>query len=714
MSEQKGFFGKYRRLIWLCVILAAMIYFVAGHAGVVLNVLLVGVGFGAVIMIHEFGHFLFAKISGIKVEVFSIGFPPVLAGIIRTEQGYRVRILPKFFPAADGSEDGGGLSFTFGKGGEAGETEYQIGMVPMGGLVKMLGQEDVGTIKSSDDPRSYPNKSVGARMSVIAAGVTFNVISAVIIFMTVFLVGIKLTAPVVGGVLAGSPAARAGMLAGDEIIEIAGQSKDLDFSSIRMAAALSDEGEEVLIKVRHEDGSIEEFSIAPEEMAGADMRVFGIEVPMSLTVAEVSDANALFEETGLLPGDVIRAIDGREVGSYWELADAVRNSFSGVVTVTARRSDGETVETEIGLGMGFASGYDVNSESDLSHIYSMVPRLRVTLVSEQVRTVKGRKSLEVGGIIISPQVTTVEGGVSLEVGDIIVSIGGVANPTYKEMREVTEEHNGKELTIEVLRGDAEEHLALVVEPKRRAGSDRVMIGIGVALDAERAVVAKTISVEGLEALAIPRGAEITSIGGVKVSNFYEIAGQLKRGSGRRVNIAYRVGDGAKGGIAVEVVEAEKFITAEPVLMEFVALRILERLYKSDGPFGAIGMGYRKTMMFIGQTYVTLRRLVSGLVSTKDLMGPVGIITFSYRIVAEQPIIYYVYFLGLISACIAVFNFLPLPPLDGGHMVLLAVEKIKGSALSERVQVAVAYAGWVLIGSFFLYVTFNDIIKGIFG
>ncbi|GAH96410.1 unnamed protein product [marine sediment metagenome] len=63
-------------------------------------------------------------------------------------------------------------------------------------------------------------------------------------------------------------------------------------------------------------------------------------------------------------------------------------------------------------------------------------------------------------------------------------------------------------------------------------------------------------------------------------------------------------------------------------------------------------------------------------------------------------VYYVYFLGLISACIAVFNFLPLPPLDGGLIVLLLVEKIKGSALSERAQGVIAYAGWVLIGGFF--------------
>jgi regulator of sigma E protease len=104
----------------------------------------------------------------------------------------------------------------------------------------------------------------------------------------------------------------------------------------------------------------------------------------------------------------------------------------------------------------------------------------------------------------------------------------------------------------------------------------------------------------------------------------------------------------------------------------------------------------------------LRRLIGGLVSPKNLMGPVGIITFSYNIVANQPRIYYVYFLGLISAVIAVFNFLPLPPLDGGLVLLLFIEKIKGSAISERTQAIIAYTGWALILALLVYVTFNDI------
>ena len=698
MSESRESMSKNTRLFLFVAAVGLIVYLIARNIGTFGNILMVAIGFGAVILVHEFGHFLFAKLSGIKVEAFSIGFPPILAGIQKTKKGIQIRILPTFFPAEDGSENGA-LSFTIGKAGKAGETEYRIGIIPMGGFVKMLGQDDVGGVESSDDPRSYVNKSVGARMSVIAAGVTFNVISAVIIFMTVFLIGIKLTPPVVGGIVPGSPAAKAGVRAGDEIIAIAGESEDLDFSSIRMAAALSDIGEEVALKIRHEDGSIEDFAIAAEELPGAQMRVFGVGVPMSLVISEVSDTNALFEEIGLLSGDRVVAINGKQVQSHWEMEAAVGEAFSPAVTVSAERTDKdgniELVETQISVGMYFAAGYDVETDSDLSHIYSMVPRLRITSATRVADTNDSEPSLQAG--------------------DIILAIGDVENPTYRQMREVTEAHDNKELTIKVLREQAkglDKEVIATVIPERRSG--RVLIGITVVLDAENPVVAKTISVEnGPEALAIPSGARITSIGWKKVSNFFEISKEIRRNAGKRVTINYRVDNKSKGGLTVDISDAESFITAKASFAEFVPFKISEKLYKASGPANAIGMGYRKTYMFVAQTYVTLKRLVGGLVSPKDLMGPVGIITFSYQIVAQQPFIYYVYFLGLISACIAVFNFLPLPPLDGGHMILLLIEKIKGSALSERVHAAVAYAGWILIGSFFLYVTFNDIVKTLF-
>jgi len=152
---------------------------------------------------------------------------------------------------------------------------------------------------------------------------------------------------------------------------------------------------------------------------------------------------------------------------------------------------------------------------------------------------------------------------------------------------------------------------------------------------------------------------------------------------------------------------------ESTLAEPVPFKPLDRLYQAKDPANAIGMGYRRTCTFIAQTYVTLARLFGRMISPKNLMGPVGIITVSYQIVAQQPLVNYIYFLGLISATIAVINFLPIPPFDGGLIVLMIIEKIKGSALSERTQGILAYAGWAMVLLLLVYVTFNDIVRSFF-
>ena len=98
MSETKSSLNnKILPIAALVVVVAVVIYFIVRNMGVFGNVLLVAIGFGAVILIHEFGHFIAAKLSGIKVDAFSIGFPPTVLGILRTDAGYRVRILPDFF-----------------------------------------------------------------------------------------------------------------------------------------------------------------------------------------------------------------------------------------------------------------------------------------------------------------------------------------------------------------------------------------------------------------------------------------------------------------------------------------------------------------------------------------------------------------------------------------------------------------------------------------
>jgi regulator of sigma E protease len=717
MSERKGLLSKYYfRIFLLVAAFAAAVYLIIQNMAVFGNILLVALGFGGVVIVHEFGHFIVAKLSGIKVEAFSIFMPPTLLGVQRTEGGMRFRLLPALFPAEGDESAEGGLIFTVGKGGRAGETEYRFGLIPFGGFVKMLGQDDAGPAKTTDDPRSYANKPVGIRMAVIAAGVLFNAISALMIFVIVFLIGIKLPPAVVGGVVPDSPAAKAGLKPGDEIIEIDGKTKDLDYSNILVAAALSGKGEKISMKVKRGQ-EILDFEMASEEREGSDIRLFGIQKPTTLTVEDISeaDANRLRERTGLLAGDVMRAVNGRDVNGYWELVDMVRHSLGPSVELLAERTrgpeKGKLVKTQVGLGWRFAGTYEIESESELYQVCSMVPRLRIAGVKSKpasrwdwFKSLVGRGGRAGQGAADDAP----------KVGDIIVSVARVENPTYKELREAAEAHEGKELALKVVRVDGngvEKVIPLTVQPELRADVNWVELGIGLMLDTKHPVVAKTIETEsGPPALEIPRGAMITAVDGTAVSDFYDVVREFKAQSGKPMQIDYRLDDGKAGQATLDVGDTKGLITVNSMFAESIPLKDLKRLYKADNPVEAIAMGYRKTIMFIAQTYVTLRRLIGGLVSPKSLMGPVGILAVSYTIVTDQPLINYAYLLGLISACIAVVNFLPLPPFDGGHIVLLGIEKVKGSALSERVQGAVAYAGVVFVIALFLYLTFNDVLN----
>jgi regulator of sigma E protease len=306
----------------------------------------------------------------------------------------------------------------------------------------------------------------------------------------------------------------------------------------------------------------------------------------------------------------------------------------------------------------------------------------------------------------------------LEKGDIILAVGKVDNPTYEELRHVTTEHKDKELIMRVLRENAdgvEQELSVNVIPRQRKGSDRAMVGFITALDMKRPVIAATIVTEGgPPKLDIPRGAAVTAIDGAAVADFYDVARKIKRHSGQRIVINWRLDTVTAGTMEVNLRSDSRSIALAAGLSDEITFDLLERKFKASGPVEAVVMGCRKTVMFGAQTYVTLRRLVGGLVSPKNLMGPLGIISTSYKIVDKKPLIYYLYFLGLINAIIAVFNFLPLPPLDGGLALLLLVEKVRGATFSKRMQTAIAYTGWTLILALFLYVTFNDILRAFFG
>lgn len=139
---------------------------------------------GILIFVHELGHFLFAKMMKVKVLKFSLGFGPKLIGR------------------------------------KYGETEYLISAFPLGGYVKMLGEEHEDEISEEDKARAYSSQPVWKRLLIVVSGPVFNLFFAGFIFMFVFLSGVPVLMSEVGEVLVDSPAARAGLLKGDSIIEI--------------------------------------------------------------------------------------------------------------------------------------------------------------------------------------------------------------------------------------------------------------------------------------------------------------------------------------------------------------------------------------------------------------------------------------------------------------------------------------------------------------
>jgi len=143
---------------------------------------------GLLILVHELGHFIVAKRTGVKVERFSIGFGPVLFAVKR------------------------------------GETEYCISAVPFGGYVKMLGEGNVEEVDPSEYHRSFAHKPVWARMAIVTAGPLANVFLAVVFFWVVYTVaGMPYIIPEIGEVSPDSPAQQSGIQKGDLILKVNGQ-----------------------------------------------------------------------------------------------------------------------------------------------------------------------------------------------------------------------------------------------------------------------------------------------------------------------------------------------------------------------------------------------------------------------------------------------------------------------------------------------------------
>jgi regulator of sigma E protease len=251
---------------------------------------------GILILIHELGHFLVARLTGVGVERFSIGFGPVLL---------RWR----------------------GK-----ETEYCLSAIPMGGYVKMMGEENPlegGGSPDYDPKKAFALKPLWARFLIVFAGPGMNLVLAVVIAAGVLMtVGRPVWPPVVGRVSDASPATAAGLKSGDVIAAVNGAPVK-HWEDLEKAVAASD-GKPLELRVVR-DGNPRTITLTPQKRTIEDplmkesRTVWDIgagprSVPHITSVAPGSPS----EKAGLKPGDVVTAVAGQRVYTAEELVQAIR------------------------------------------------------------------------------------------------------------------------------------------------------------------------------------------------------------------------------------------------------------------------------------------------------------------------------------------------------------------------------------------------------
>ncbi|MGD8845299.1 MAG: RIP metalloprotease RseP [Desulfobacteraceae bacterium] len=271
---------------------------------------------GPLIFFHELGHFLVARLFGVGVEKFSLGFGP--------------RILGK----------------------KVGRTDYRLSLIPLGGFVKMVGDEPDSDLPPEDIPYSFTHKHVAKRSLIVFAGPFFNALLAMVIFMCIlYFVGISSILPVIRNIDSNSPAAQTPLELDDRIEAIDGT----PVSSWRDINTILDEssGDPVKLHIIRQQETLE-IELEPQKAVYTD--VYGNDVPyFDFGISGVAEPHAIVGkvmkdmpafEAGLQEGDVILSIDDRKI-QYWKQMQEIITQSDGKVLRFGVKRRNESLTLEI-------------------------------------------------------------------------------------------------------------------------------------------------------------------------------------------------------------------------------------------------------------------------------------------------------------------------------------------------------------------------------
>jgi len=529
------------------------------------------VGFSTLVFVHELGHYLLAKWNGVRVKVFSIGMGPYL--------------------------------LSFSRGG----TIYVLSMVPVGGYVKMLGQEDLSADPdATKDPGDYRNKRPGQRAAILAAGAFFNLVFAFFAFTCCYYFGVELQSPRVGKVAPNSPVAMARIQTGPGTY----------------ADAPLREGD----RISSVDG----------------VPVFNF-MDITLHVAGVSTEQ-----------DIQIVYERLNRQGEWEQAREP-------VLVTPKRDEKLGV-TSLGIRpyikhVGYALGFEARPAGVF--------------------------------VAVTPSTTSAAGATGILKGDQLLSIDGVLIEDPDTLIDALGAAEGKTQRLTIRRDGQEQ----VVEVAARKDEKEKVWRLGISMLSHHKV------------LRIDEGCEAYQQG---LREGHWIAGLVRQRNDQDVELAFHV-DPVDSEPLLRIVIPKETKTGTAGLQYWVRQMEYEKV-KLGSFVEAISLAWTDVIRHSSAVFGVLKGLLTGRVGFSALSGPAGIASMTASVAIERNIMFYIWFLAFLSVNLGVLQFVPIPLLDGWHLVMIGIEKLKGSPVAAKVQEYFLYAGLFVILSLMIFATKNDIMR----